>query len=228
MQSHGFGTPDWAADFQSLQLNETRATPIPQPKFCQQAPIQHSVPGGWHQEFLRNQKQATPNHALQQRAVRERGIGGLNYDNFNAMDRTGTASAIAQHAQSDNSMRTDYDQDMERAFEAVDSEQAQAQEPTPPIDLAQGYVDIHPSTHFRIGSDIILDEALEREGRRTDRNDADELARTAGQLLDNLKHDQSQKFQNSSFLSLMRQLRDREIQVEGDRLVDVSTFHPSI
>lgn len=76
----------------------------------------------------------------------------------------------------------------------------------------------------RIGSDRVIEEdsseVLEGEGG----NDADELARTAGQLLDNLKHDQSRKFQESSFLSLMRQLRDREVRVEGDRLVEVSIF----
>ena len=75
---------------------------------------------------------------------------------------------------------------------------------------------------IRIGSDQILDEAqlLEREDNADD--EAEKLAKTAGQLLENLSHDQSQKFQGSSFLSLMRQLRDREVEVEGDKLVDVS------
>ena len=122
----------------------------------------------------------------------------------------------------------EYDQaDMERAFEIVASEQAQTQNPTPPNDLAQDGVNMSSSKEIRIGSDLIYDEASEREGRGIDKNDADELARTAGQLLDNLKHDKSQKFQNSNFLSLMRQLRDREIRVEGDKLVDVSTSYSS-
>ena len=74
----------------------------------------------------------------------------------------------------------------------------------------------------RIGSDRILDEAVKGKQEHEGENDADELARTAGQLLENLKHDQSQKFQESNFLSLMRQLRDREVRVEGDKLVEVS------
>ena len=53
-------------------------------------------------------------------------------------------------------------------------------------------------------------------------HDADGLARTAGELLDKVKHDSNPKFQNSSFLSLMRQLRDREVHVEGDKIVNVS------
>lgn len=145
------------------------------------------------------------------------------------MNHPGTAPAIAQQAQSDRSIRTEYDQaEMERAFEAVASEQAQTQNRMPPNDPAKDAVNMYSSTEIRIGSDIIIDEVSEREARGMDTNDADELARTAGQLLDNLKHDQSQKFQNSSFLSLMRQLRDREIQVEGDKLVDVSTSYSTV
>ncbi|THH15137.1 hypothetical protein EW146_g5294 [Bondarzewia mesenterica] len=51
---------------------------------------------------------------------------------------------------------------------------------------------------------------------------ADELARTAGQLIDSVSHDQNPKFQNSQFMGLMRQLRDREMVVEGNDLVQNS------
>lgn len=76
----------------------------------------------------------------------------------------------------------------------------------------------------RLESDLVQDEVIEEKQEDHIGNEADELARTAGQLLDNLKYDQSQKFQESSFLSLMRQLRDREVRVEGDKLVDVSAY----
>lgn len=67
------------------------------------------------------------------------------------------------------------------------------------------------------------DETLESAGESQQGvHDADGLARTAGELLDKVKHDSNPKFQNSSFLSLMRQLRDREVHVEGDRIVNVS------
>lgn len=65
----------------------------------------------------------------------------------------------------------------------------------------------------------------ETTSQKSDRHgeaDADELAKTAGQLLDSLKHEQSQKFQQSNFLALMRQLRDKEVRVEGDKMVDVN------
>lgn len=74
----------------------------------------------------------------------------------------------------------------------------------------------------RIGSDAILEESFQQEeGYQPDR-EADELARTAGELLENLKHEDSAKFRKSAFLALMRQFRDKEVRVEGDRVVDVS------
>jgi len=76
----------------------------------------------------------------------------------------------------------------------------------------------------QIGSDAILDESSKQQEDYKPDREADELARTAGQLLENLKHENSEKFQNSTFLALMRQLRDKEVRVEGDQMVDVSSF----
>lgn len=53
----------------------------------------------------------------------------------------------------------------------------------------------------------------------------DELAQTAADLLDKVSHDQSEKFQNSTFLDLMRKLKNREVQVEGDQMVAVCKPH---
>ncbi|EKM54509.1 uncharacterized protein PHACADRAFT_258401 [Phanerochaete carnosa HHB-10118-sp] len=47
----------------------------------------------------------------------------------------------------------------------------------------------------------------------------DELARTAGSLIDAVRHEDNPKFQSSAFLGLMRQLRDREIVIEGNQMV---------
>ncbi|MCJ1365267.1 hypothetical protein MMC16_004388 [Acarospora aff. strigata] len=78
-----------------------------------------------------------------------------------------------------------------------------------------------------IGADTILHEAQEEPKEDQQNDDPDELARTAGQLLDSVKFDQSQKFQESNFLALMRRLRDREVRVEGDKMVDATQpLHP--
>lgn len=53
-------------------------------------------------------------------------------------------------------------------------------------------------------------------------NDSDALAHTAGQLLDSVSNDTSDKFAQSSFLALMRRLRDHEVKVDGENFIDVS------
>lgn len=52
----------------------------------------------------------------------------------------------------------------------------------------------------------------------TPAQESDDLAKTAGQLLNSVRDDHSDKFQNSVFLALMRQLRDKEVVVEGDAI----------
>jgi peroxin-5 len=52
--------------------------------------------------------------------------------------------------------------------------------------------------------------------------DGDELARTAGMLVDAVKEESNPKFKSSAFLSFMRQVRDKEVVVDGNDLVRVS------
>ncbi|WFD26428.1 hypothetical protein MNAN1_001410 [Malassezia nana] len=53
-----------------------------------------------------------------------------------------------------------------------------------------------------------------------DRMNADELAEAAERLLHTVQHEQSDKFQQSEFLELMRKLRDRQAEVQGSDIVD--------
>lgn len=62
-----------------------------------------------------------------------------------------------------------------------------------------------------------------QEAQHQPRHDDDEMAQTAGRLLERVSDNTSEKFQNSQFLELMRRLRDREVRVEGDKMVEVST-----
>jgi len=50
--------------------------------------------------------------------------------------------------------------------------------------------------------------------------EADELARTAGLLVESVRDEGNPKFQNSQFMGLMKQLRDGEVVVEGDKMVE--------
>lgn len=60
--------------------------------------------------------------------------------------------------------------------------------------------------------------------------DPDALARVAGSLIDAVRDEQNPKFRNSAFLGFMKQLRDREVVLEGNKLVprDATTTAPTI
>jgi peroxin-5 len=54
------------------------------------------------------------------------------------------------------------------------------------------------------------------------RIEQDDLARTAGLLVDAIRDEQNPKFKNSQFLGLMRKLRDGDVVVNGEDLVSRS------
>ncbi|CEI94101.1 hypothetical protein RMCBS344292_08322 [Rhizopus microsporus] len=51
-------------------------------------------------------------------------------------------------------------------------------------------------------------------------NDNEALARTAAMLLDSVDVESNPKFKNSQFMNLMRKLRDSEVQIEGNQMVE--------
>lgn len=110
------------------------------------------------------------------------------------------------------------------------------------LDLSQGFLDVdeefasasaehymedpHPFLRDDIGilepvHDLPRDEQQETTSS-TPKSIDEELARTAGHLLESVSHETSEKFQSSVFLQLMRRLRDREVTVEGENFVEVS------
>ncbi|KAI9653523.1 MAG: hypothetical protein M1821_007031 [Bathelium mastoideum] len=67
------------------------------------------------------------------------------------------------------------------------------------------------------------DHPLQQEQEdKQEHDEADDLAATARQLLNSVADNQSAKFENSEFLGLMRKLRDKEVRVEGDKMVEVN------
>lgn len=69
-----------------------------------------------------------------------------------------------------------------------------------------------------IGADAIHHPDGGEQQRMTPAQESDDLARTAEQLLHSVQDNTTDKFQNSVFLQLMRQLRDKEVVVEGDQI----------
>jgi hypothetical protein len=76
-------------------------------------------------------------------------------------------------------------------------------------------------------SDMVVEmvpqpEAQEEQAQHQgpDENEGDQLSRTAKQLLESVSHETSDKFAQSSFLELMRRLRDKEVHVEGEDFIE--------
>jgi hypothetical protein len=91
--------------------------------------------------------------------------------------------------------------------------------------------DMHEYTSSRLPQAGVI-EPLVQEHEPTQQGsqqDDDDLAATAKELLEKVDNNQTAKFQNSQFLTLMRKLRDREVKVRGDQMVEaVSLTHPNL
>ena len=129
------------------------------------------------------------------------------------------ASSIAFQGKPEESLYLPEEEAFAQAFESAERE---LNAPDITADTRTALVEeATQPTPYRIGSDRILDGSQETEETSRDKDDSDELAKTAADLLEKVKGDTSKKFQESNFLSLMRQLRDREVKVEGDKIVNV-------
>ncbi|KAL9116344.1 MAG: hypothetical protein Q9187_007132 [Circinaria calcarea] len=252
--------PGWASDFQQLNLNEVRSSPISPSQFRHAAPLQRTIPGDWHQEFLHQQ-----NASFHQQSHAPRGYGGMIWQQRQSQlpefyNLNPPTSSMAQQNRPENAVDDTFDEvAFEKAFDAARMEimDAEPKGMDSPADLGQtisAYArtleiqeniqsfqprdgdlvvgDINNPDLDNFDFDAFLQNSTdlghnsgETTSEQSDRQgeaDADELAKTAGQLLDSLKDERSQKFQQSNFLALMRQLRDKEVRVEGDKMVDVN------
>jgi hypothetical protein len=71
-------------------------------------------------------------------------------------------------------------------------------------------------------STVQQEQAQQKQQQNSSQPNPDALAQTAGQLLATVSHETSEKFAQSSFLTLMRRLRDHEVVVEGENFIEVS------
>ncbi len=219
------GIPNWASEFQNLHLNSAPPEHLSQYQFREQAASPHGSNGD-------RQTPGMIEHKIPQR------ISGVGYPlAIDANRRSGFPQRYAplslevRHLQPNRQDKDLIDDGaLERAFEAVDEELKLSEEHVRAATVGkQGAGSINyeaenlvlPSN--RNGALLNEDMGVFKEERELSAIDeADELARTAGELLDKVASSRNSKFRKSNFFSLMRQLRDREVQVEGDRIVDVS------
>ena len=71
-------------------------------------------------------------------------------------------------------------------------------------------------------NEVTIQQQEEKQEQTQERQqeDDDALAATAQELLEKVEHNKTDKFRNSQFFGLMRRLRDREVKVEGDKMVE--------
>jgi len=195
----------WTGDFQRLTPGSQLQ---PHGQVHRQVHPQQ-VSGGWHGEFV--QQQVQPQNWPH--AINHGYNGAVVHPNLQPMPQAQvpqTTDAFDEEA-------------FARAFEEAAMVEA-ALADAPALDQAHGSSPdavLDKSTeasstlqHERIGSDLI-----EQAGSGNAKHDPDALAITAGQLLERVQDNQSEKFRNSKFLQLMRQLRDRQVTVDGDKIV---------
>ncbi|KAE8360326.1 hypothetical protein BDV27DRAFT_41983 [Aspergillus caelatus] len=214
---------NWTADFQRLQISGSsplahqQVGPTP-------ASASNLAQHGWRNDFLAQQRQPSP---AQQHKPFAQGFQPFFTPSYPIHESAVNAPPPSQALTASQLPSTEaFD---ESAFEAA-FEQAKADLASQTADHAQELTNetsnpdatAAPQVEaIRIGSDTI--PQAEKDDARAHYNDSDELARTAGQLLENVSHDQSQKFRESNFLALMRRIRDREVHIEGDEFREVST-----
>ncbi|KIW71815.1 hypothetical protein PV04_00047 [Phialophora macrospora] len=233
----------WATDFQRLSLNNQ--SPVPAQQFRTEAPLIKSSPlGGWQNEFLRQRPSANTPISQGKQAVRD--FPQMNSSTFqpslmNYSHTSWQSYTGGDFQQLDPQMQQPglgqepqiSDVDFEAAFadalahaQEMDQDRAhqiEAQLHTDPTDVQQGT----QQENIKIGSDALHYVGKHERSVEPNARDADELARTAGELLNSVSHDTSEKFQNSQFLQLMRKIRDREVEVQNDDLHETSTGRPA-
>ncbi|KAK2802953.1 hypothetical protein FQN50_007198 [Emmonsiellopsis sp. PD_5] len=208
-------SPAWASDFQNLHIAGP-SQPVPQQQLQPK-----SSSGGWQHEFMHPGHQ-TPQMQTSGFTSRFPQTGTLQNPGFAYNDYM-PAQTFTQPAPGHEQMqeRLQADKSDQSAFEMAFADvraEVEVQEQNVQEEETSEQPIIQET--IRIGSDTIQPQA---DGV----NESDELAKTAGQLLDSVSHDQSEKFKGSNFLALMRQLRDREVTVEGDEFRQTAQpLHP--
>ncbi|KAK1146741.1 hypothetical protein N8T08_002814 [Aspergillus melleus] len=229
--SHPADQGNWAADFQRLQLSGPSHT------FDQRTGPSAVSHQGWQNEFMNQQQQAP--HVLQQQPQHQHPRFAPGLQSFSPgyplhatpMNSFPAAESMAtQQPPAETFDETAFEAAFKQAsadmmLQNVEDTQTNKEESANKTAQSDRPVADEPHEVIRIGSDTIPQS--NNDGTQTRANDADELARTAGNLLESVSHDQSQKFRESNFLALMRRIRDREVHVEGDEFREtLQPLHP--
>ncbi|KAL2000145.1 hypothetical protein VTN02DRAFT_3484 [Thermoascus thermophilus] len=227
---------DWAADFQRLQLSGPSQIGPP-PQFRTEAPLNRAAHEGWQNEFMQQQQQQQRASSHQQLPSHSQGFQPSfrpNYPMEASMMSNFPTYQDTPQTQHQRQTETFDESAFEAAFEQaraemerqdnIAAEQNATETAAEPL-KAESTLPAEYLEPIRIGSDTI--PYMDKKDATARGDDSDELAKTAGQLLDSVSHDQSEKFKQSNFLALMRRIRDREVRVEGDEFREtLQPLHP--
>ena len=130
---------------------------------------------------------------------------------------------MAQTRPPQDTRNPNYDEQLRKIRLQMEERQAQAQIKQPYEEKFEEKFESDPTAEELLRAN---ESTEDQQMRDPEEHDDDALAMTAQELLEKVDHNQTEKFRNSQFLALMRKLRDREVKVEGDKMVE--TVRPSL
>ncbi|KAJ3342130.1 hypothetical protein HDU93_003346 [Gonapodya sp. JEL0774] len=162
----------------------------------------------WSADFLRQQSLGPvhgPPHA-QDFAEFERIFEAQRVQNQGPMNWTDEFARFAE--QSQGAQLFEIPQDQQAEFESA-------------FERAKEFSTPWEQEFIQKEADQWVEEFAQQEAARADTDDArDTLAQTAGMLLEVVRDSTNPKFKQSKFMDFMRQLRDREVAIEGNKVVE--------
>ncbi|KAK5090677.1 hypothetical protein LTR05_000852 [Lithohypha guttulata] len=219
---------NWASDFQNLRISNL---PIPVSQFRTEAPLMRTTPGGWQQEFMRQRPGLSSVAQQKQSEITSQTpdqsylpfLGGSTYMPHQSLQNKQSAFSGVQ-AQDPQFNEEDFEKAFQDAFQEMRDSEVQSTIAETQATTDESLLDnedtldsvIHEPSVAKIGSDAIQYTATENRTQDQDSRDASDLARVAGQLVQNISHETDEKFRNSQFLDLMRRIRDREVEVRNN------------
>jgi hypothetical protein len=234
MQQHqhyvGPSTSNWAQDFRSnVAQSAPRAQNSSPSPFAFQQRARYGMGGGFQSNF------AQPAYAP---AVQSKGKEAVT-EQFDEAAFERAFDMAKEDMMVDETTTSVFEsasvqQRDEAASLVKESQMSQESHQLNQNDLLDNQHDLHQGLDIGLdmNSQYFPDETLAQEQKDSDQNtrdDDDALAATAQELLEKVEHNQTDKFRNSQFLGLMRKLRDREVKVEGDKMVETvsaTQIHP--
>ncbi|EME49051.1 hypothetical protein DOTSEDRAFT_40289 [Dothistroma septosporum NZE10] len=213
----GPGASNWAQDF-SAHLAQS----APKLQQSSQSPLEFQQTARGLGNFGFQRQFAQPSFAPAMQSKGKEPVMAEQYDE-SAFERAFDQARADMMAEVEDATQENIEvEDVQNLVEKIEA--AAEQEATQMLNESNRDLEELHSMPRMHGADVeydhhdVLQEEEQSEQRQQQEDDA--LAATAQELLGKVEHNKSDKFKNSQFLGLMRKLADREMRVEGDKMVE--------